>query len=190
MKKQLALALLLAAAPFAASAGELNYSYVEGGYAHVDIDSLDEGDGFQVRGSAQLAESVYLFGGYGSVDADNFDADFSETQVGLGFRHALSERADFIAEGGYIRQELDVNGLFGGTATASGGRVSAGIRGLLADNFEGWVKGSYTDGGDFEGDFSGLVGAQLKFNQTWGLVGEFEAGDDITKFMIGARASF
>ena len=34
MKKQLALALLLAAAPFAASAGELSYTYVEGGYAN------------------------------------------------------------------------------------------------------------------------------------------------------------
>lgn len=188
MKKYLALALALAVAPFAASAGELNYTYVEGAFARVDIDDLDDGDGYQLRGSAAIAENVYLYGGYGSVDANNYDADFSETQLGVGYRHALSERADFIAELGYIGQELDITGL--GSASADGGRVSAGFRGLMADNFEAWVKGGYTDGGDFDGDFSGTVGAQLTFNRTWGLVGEIEAGQDITKYMVGVRASF
>lgn len=196
MKKHFALAVLLAAASFAASAGELSYSYIEGGYANVEIDTGDalagdvDFDGFQIRGSAAVSESFYLHGGYGNVTNDEagVDIDFSEIQIGVGYRHGLSDRADLITELSYIKQEIDFDGF--GSVDADGGRISVGVRGLMADNFEGYVKGSYTDGGDFDGEFSGVVGAQFKFNQTWGLVGEVEAGEDLTKLMVGVRASF
>ncbi|HJW46215.1 MAG TPA: porin [Lysobacter sp.] len=193
MKKQIALALALAIAPFAASAGELSYSYIEGGYAGVSLDGDGSGDadfdGFQLRGSVLVAESIYLFAGYGSVTNDDFgtDIDFNEQQVGAGYRYGLSERADFIAELGYVNQEVE---FAFGSVDASGGRVSAGFRGLFSDHFEGLVKASYTDGGDFDGEFSVTAGAQVKFNPTWGVVGEIEAGEDVTKYLIGVRASF
>ena len=196
MKKHLALALALAMAPIAASAGELSYSYVEAGYANLELDTEDtlgekvDGDGFQLRGSAALGPSFYLFGGYGTVTNDDFgvDIDLTETQAGFGWHHGLSERADFIAELGYYGMEVEADGI--GSMDATGGRVSGGFRGLFTDNFEGSIKASYTDGGDFEGDFSVALGAQVKFNPTWGLVGEIEAGDDVTKYMVGVRASF
>lgn len=196
MKKHLALAVALAIAPFAASADGLDYTYVEGGYANVEIDTGDafagdvEFDGFQIRGSAAVSESFYLLGGYGNVSNDEFggDIDFSELQFGLGYRHGLSERADLVTEVSYLRQEIEADGF--GSDDAAGGRVSVGLRGLLADNFEGYVKGSYTDGGDFDGDFSGTVGAQFRFTPVWGVVGEIEAGDDVTKALVGVRASF
>lgn len=196
MKKHLALAVALAIAPFAASADGLDYTYVEGGYANVEIDTGDalvgdlDFDGVQIRGSAAISESFYLLGGYGSVSNDDYsmDVDFTELQFGLGYRHGLSDRADLITEVSYLRQEIDFDGF--GSEDASGGRVSVGLRGLLADNFEGYVKGSYTDGGDFDGDFSGTLGAQFKFTPTWGVVGEIEAGDDVSKTLVGVRASF
>lgn len=196
MKKHLALAVALAIAPFAASADGLDYTYVEGGYANVEIDTGDafagdvEFDGVQIRGSAAVSESFYLLGGYGSVSNDDagVDVDFSELQFGLGYRHGLSERADLVTEVSYLRQEIEADGF--GSDDAAGGRVSVGLRGLLADNFEGYVKGSYTDGGDFDGDFSGTVGAQFRFTPVWGVVGEIEAGDDVTKALVGVRASF
>lgn len=194
MKKSLILATLLAAAPFAASAGELNYNYVEAGYANVDVERHD-GKGFQLRGSVAVDENFYLFGGYASATNDDFglDIDLTETQLGLGYRHGLNDRADLIAEVGYLRHELDVKGY--GSESLSGARVSVGFRGKLADNFEGWVKGSYNDGGDFEGSFSALAGAQLNLTQTWGVVAEIENGEivddaDTTKYLIGVRASF
>lgn len=194
MKKHLVLALALAAAPFAASANELSYNYVEGGYAKVNVDETGadfDMDGGQIRGSVELGESFYLYGGYGRV-SDEFsgvDVDLDETQIGVGYRMSVSEKADFIAELGYLRQTIDVEG-FGEAFDADGGRVSAGFRGAFNEHFEGYVKASYTDGGDFDGDFSGTVGALVKFNPTWGIVGEVEAGDDITKYMVGVRASF
>lgn len=190
MKKSLVLAALLAAAPFAATAGELNYNYVELGYANVDVDGVDlDFDGFQLRGSVDVAENVYLFGGYGSATNDDFgiDIDFNELQLGAGYRHGLSDRTDFIAELGYVSQEVEAEGE---SYDVDAGRLSAGFRGLLTDNLEGLVKASYTDGNQNDGDFSFTAGAQFKFTQTWGVVGELEAGDDVTKYLVGVRASF
>jgi hypothetical protein len=52
------------------------------------------------------------------------------------------------------------------------------------------VKANYVDGSDYDGEFSGTLGAQFIINETWGIVGEIEAGDLTTRYMLGARASF
>jgi len=51
---------------------------------------------------------------------------------------------------------------------ADDARIAVGIRGLMTDSFEGWLKANYTDGDAYEGELSATVGAQFKFNQTWG----------------------
>jgi Ax21 family sulfation-dependent quorum factor len=190
------LAAVLAAAPFAASAGGVEYTYVEAGYVHLDVEDGND-DGFQLRGSVALAENVYLHGGYASIETDDFNVELEESQIGVGLRSDLGERADFIAELGYVRYDLSVDDVFGlsGSDHIDGGRLSVGLRGLLADRVEGWAKASYNDGGDFDGSFSALIGAQVRFNQTWGVFGEIESGEllediDTTKYMVGVRASF
>ena len=68
--------------------------------------------------------------------------------------------------------------------------TSVGVRGSFSPNFEATLKANYTDGSDFDGDFSGTVGAQYKFTQTWGVVGEAEFGDGGEAYLVGLRASF
>ncbi|UHQ23591.1 outer membrane beta-barrel protein [Lysobacter sp. 5GHs7-4] len=198
MKKQLVLAALLASAPFVASAEGLSYSYVEGGYTRVNADTGISGfdpelDGGYIRGSAELGENFTIFGGYSKTQDDvrfsgfSFDTDFETAEIGFGYHADISDRADFIAELSYLRQEIDIDGISG---EAKGGKLNLGIRGEMTDNLEGWVKAGYVDGGDFEGDFVGTLGGQYKFNQTWGIVGEVEFNDETTQYMIGARASF
>lgn len=192
MNKSLLLAALLAAAPIAANAGELSYNFIEAGAARVDVDGFDKMDGFQVRGSFAINPSWYVHGGYGRVNNDDYgvDLDLEEAQIGAGYRLPLSERADFINELTYVRQEVTVDdGLTSDSASASGTRFSTGFRGLLGTQGEGWIKASYTGGSDFDG-FSGLIGAQFKFTPNWGVVAEVEADQDITKVMVGVRASF
>ena len=46
------------------------------------------------------------------------------------------------------------------------------------------------DGSDYDGEFSGTLGAQFVINETWGIVGEVEAGDVTSQYMLGVRASF
>ena len=207
MKKQLALAITLAAASFGAIAGELSYSNIEAGVGRIEIESDDAYgaddvvlDGYFLHGSVALDDSFYLFGGY-ETGNDNvfvdffggFDTELTQTQAGVGYHHALSDRADLVTELSYLNQEVEVSfDAFGASQNESvdGYRASLGFRGLLADNFEGLVKANYTDGSDFDGEFSGTIGAQLKFNPTWGLVGEIELGDDAQKYLVGVRASF
>ena len=206
MKKQLVLALALATAPFAASAQQaLNYNFVELGAVRTDIDVSVDGlgsasadfDGAQLRGSVQVADPVYLFGGYAKTRNDDagFDVDINELQLGVGFRAPVGESADFIAEVGLLRQEIELEGE---SEHAAGGRISAGFRGRSGELLEGWIKASYSDGGDLDGAFSALLGAQISFNRTWGVIGEIESGEiggdgvevDATKYLLGLRASF
>lgn len=214
MKKQLVLALALAVAPFTASAGELSYSYIEGGYAQLnqelpDVDlgggmvaQIDdiEADGFQVSGSVEMGASFYLFGGYksGSDDVNvtvpgfgsgSADIDLTQFNAGVGYHHGLSERTDLITEVSYIRTDAEAGGEDAST-DADDARISVGVRGLMTDSFEGWLKANYTDGDAYDGEFSATVGAQFKFNQTWGIVGEAEFGDSASQLMVGVRASF
>lgn len=197
MNKQIALAIALAATSFGAAAGGVDYTYVEGGYTRMDIESEEAADGFQLRASAAVAEHVYLHGGYARVEADDYDIELDESQLGVGLRSDLGERADFIAELGYVRYGFEVSDVLGvsGSESIDGGRLSVGVRGLLADRVEGWAKASYNDGGDFDGSFSGLIGVQVKFNPTWGVFVEAESGElledvDTTKYLVGVRASF
>lgn len=214
MNKQLVLALALAGAPFAASAGELNYSFIEGGYAQLnqelpDVDlgggmvaQIDdiEATGFQVSGSVEMGASFYLFGGYksGSDDVNvtvpgfgsgSADIDLTQFNAGVGYHHAMSDRADFITEVSYISTDAEADGE-DASANADDARIAVGVRGLMTDSFEGWLKANYTDGDAYDGEFSATVGAQFKFNQTWGIVGEAEFGDSSSQYLVGVRASF
>lgn len=207
MKKTLALALALATAPFAAAGAELSYTWVEGGWnkVHVDEDDLGnpEADGAYLRGSYEFAPGLYAFGGAARVsDGENFGGlrahyEIVQSELGLGYHQAMSDRVDFIAELAWVRQdaEAEVYGQFRDEGQATGGRGALGLRGRFSPNFEGLVKVNYYDGNDFDdGEFTGTVGAQYRISPTWGIAGEIEHGDlddvDTTRFTLGVRASF
>lgn len=201
MKKQIALALALAAASFAADAGELSYSNIEAGYSRTDLEigsDLDDAtmSGFALRGSAEVGESFYLFGAYESGSDNDYmvaglDVDLTQYQAGVGFHHGLSDKADFLAELSYVNAEVEVDAFgFNASEDVDGYRASVGFRGAFSEHFEGLIKANYTDGSDFDGEFTGTLGAHIKFNQTWGLVAETELGSDSKKYLIGVRASF
>jgi hypothetical protein len=194
MKKLLAAAMLLALTPFAASARDSlgSFTYVEAGVQRLSVDAgadtLDF-DGAGIRTSIELSDNFYVYGGYAWARNDDlaFDIDARDMQIGLGYRHTVFDNTDLTAELGFQHTELDAD-LF--RDNLDGGRLSVGLRGALANNFEGWVKASYVDGSDYDGEFSGTLGAQLIINETWGIVGEVEAGDLASRYSLGVRASF
>ena len=179
MKRSLIALALAAVLPFSAQASDLSYSYIEGNYADYDNDA----NGFGVRGSIEFGDSnFYGFGGYQWLETDIGSLDFDVSEFGLGYAHGVSDNADLIAELAYANLDTD----FG---DADGYRASVGLRGELADNFEGLVKANYRDYDGGSDDFSGTLGAQFKFNPTWGLTGEVEFADE-TSYLVGVRASF
>jgi predicted nucleotidyltransferase len=218
MKKHHVLAAMLAAAPFVASAADngLSYTYVEGGYTQARIDHDEDellgdfdADGGYLRGSFGISKSVYLFGSYArgedndtvsvdlGLDEDvqvKVDDELTTTEFGVGFHSALGERVDFIGELAYFRMEEDFKVSAEGESETdswhvNGGRASVGVRGG-SEHVEGWVKVGYLDASDFSGNFVGGIGGQYKFNPTWSVVGEVEVFDDLSRYMVGVRASF
>ncbi|WP_396616172.1 hypothetical protein ACHZ97_19445 [Lysobacter soli] len=218
MKKRFVLAAMLAAAPFVASAADngLSYTYVEGGYAQANINENfeDFGDvdasGGYLKGSFEISPSFYLFGSYAKASDDEtiepiedltvrLEDDLTQAEGGVGYHMAWGESVDFLAEVAYVSVERDLKlaAHFEGelidrdsaTIDQKGGRAALGVRGGN-DRAEGWLKIGYLGGSDFDGNFIGTLGGQYKFNATWGLVGEVEVMDDVTRYTAGVRASF
>lgn len=188
MKRSLIALALATLIPLSAQADDkLSYTYVEGGYVNVNGDGGADADGFGVRGSFEFGDSgFYGFGAYSQVEVDDVpgEVDIDSTQLGFGYAHGLTDNADLISELSYVNTDVE------GLGDADGYRASVGLRGSFSDNFEGLVKANWTDGSDIDGDFSGTIGAQYKFTQTWGVTGEVEFADGGETYMLGLRASF
>lgn len=191
---KLAALTLMAALPFAASAAEgVSYTYVEGGYAATATDGNDA-DGFAINGSGAIAPNFHIFGGYSNQEIEDTNIDFDQWRVGLGYNHEISPRADLVTRVAYEKFDAGQD-FFGNDLEADGYSVEAGIRGSLAPNFEGYALAGFEDGEDFdgndrEGDFYGRLGAQVKFNPTWGLTGDVKFADGDTQYFIGPRITF
>lgn len=177
-----------------------------------DIDA----DGYYLKGSVELGQTpFYLFGGYKKASDDNvsvrvtdplalvvptkLDVDAKQFDLGFGYHHGLSDRVDLVTELSYLRTDLDVDAVSlvapftrvrGRSVDGDDYRVGVGIRGQLAQNFEGWIKAHYTDGDYYDSQFGGTLGVLVKFNPTWGVSAEAEVGDDNQLYTIGVRASF
>lgn len=191
MKRSLLALTLLAALPFAANAAEgVSYTYVEGGYSATDTD-FGDADGFAINGSAAIAPNFHLFGGYLGQTTDDFTigstrfpgVDVDQWRAGVGYNHEVSAQTDLLTRIAYERAEV-AGGTFNGYS------VEAGVRAALTPNVEGYALAGYEDGSDYDGDFYGRVGGQVKFNQTWGVSGDVKFADGDTQYFIGPRVTF
>jgi Ax21 family sulfation-dependent quorum factor len=183
MKRSLIALTLLAALPLAATAAEgVSYTYVEGGYSATDTD-FGDADGFAINGSGAIAPNFHLFGGYSGQETDDFSLDVDQWRAGIGYNHEISPRADLLTRVAYERTEVEGDNF-------DGYSVEAGVRGALTTNLEGYALAGYEDGDEFDGDFYGRVGGQVKFNPTWGLAGDVKFADGDTQYFIGPRITF
>ncbi len=194
MKRSLIALALAAILPVSAQADELNYNFFEASYINSHFEG-ESGDGFSVAGSTAFNQDFYGTASYRRAENNDYGITLDETTVNLGYRHALSEKADFIAEVGYVDVGADIEGL--GSDSANGYRVAVGFRGKLAPNFEGNIKAYYTDISDADWGGSELgfrVGAQYSFNPTWGITASYDTtklfDESINTWGLGVRASF
>jgi Ax21 family sulfation-dependent quorum factor len=185
--KRTALALLaaLAAAPIAANAGDLSYSYLEAGYLRADPDDFGAEDGFGLHGSGAITDNLHAFAGYDriSIDLGGDDFNLSNTRIGLGWNQAVSDNVDLVARVAWERVDADE------VDDGNGYSVEVGVRGAITPNFEGSAAVRYTDIEDSD-DTQLVLGAQYKFSPTWGLVAEAGIGSDGNTVFVGPRVSF
>lgn len=188
MKRAVLSLSLLAILPFAASAAEnangLNYNYVEGGYAATNTDSGDS-DGWGVNASAALSPNWSIFGGYSNQEIDNTSVDFDQWRLGVGYNRALGgSNTDLVTKVAY--EKFDA----GAGANVDGYSAEVGVRSALTPNLEGYALAGYEDGDQYSGDFYGRLGAQVKFNQNWGINGDVKFADGDTQWFVGPRFSW
>src|SRR4249919_1016016 len=129
MKYSLIALALAAALPLSAHASDLNYNYVEADYAstHAFGTTLD---GYQVKGSAAFNDDFFGVASYGRVSKNG--GHFSEGAVGLGYRHAISDKANWDSVLSYVNDDA---GGGGGSVSDNGYRIATGLRGMVSDKF-------------------------------------------------------
>ena len=187
MKRSLIALALVAALPFAASAQDANsglsYNYVQGGYVSTNTDGPDA-DGWGLGGSVAVHPNVHLFGNYTKQNVDGFNADVDQWRAGVGYNKSFSPKADFVANVAYDKYDL------GGGLDFDGYSAEAGVRAALTPMLEGYALLGYEDGGDFEGDAYGRLGALVKFTPSWGVTADVKLADGDTQWMVGPRLSW
>jgi hypothetical protein len=178
--------LLLAAAPLAALAEDMSYSYVDLAYVENDIDNAPTADGFGLRGSIGFAENWLAFAEYSATSVQGVDLD--TIAVGFGGHYGLAENLDLVGRLGYFEVEVDAGG--GLNASDDGYLFDLGLRGRVGDAVELEGGARYTDLSDGGDDTSLVLGGRFHFNQTWALGAEFQSGDDVETILAYVRASF
>lgn len=185
--------LLLAAVPLAAQAEGMSYSYIDLGYNEADIDGVDSGDGFSVRGSVGFADNFFAYADYSTFGFPG-GVDLDLASVGLGGRLGISENVDLVGRAGYAQLDLSLSGF--GSGDESGYSVSAGIRGQVADGFELEGHVIHTDLGSGVGDSTGItVGGRYFFTENFAAGADYRTGDDIAGadidvIYVGVRFAF
>ena len=193
MKRSLLALTLLAALPFAASAADgLSYNYVQGGYTHVNSDI--NANGWAIDGSAAIAPNFHVFGGYNTVKADtivlpagSYKPKLDQWKLGVGYNHSIATNTDFVGTLAYQKAEAKLAGV---NANVDGYAAEAGVRSALGSRVEGYAMAGYEDGNDFDGDFYGRLGGQVKINANWGVAADVKFADGDTQYFVGPRITW
>ena len=180
-----AIAAALAVAGSAAAA-ELDYNYAE--LRYIDTELFDrDGDGFEIGGSLELAQSVHIFGSFQTLDfGGGFDR--SAFEIGGGYAMPLNTGTDLIARLSYIEGEIDAPG--GGDFDDSGFGFSAGARTMFTPQIEGRAFVNYVDLDESGDEVSFEIAGDYFLNDQIALGASLELGDDVTSWTIGARWFF
>ncbi|WP_036171652.1 diffusible signal factor-reguated Ax21 faimly protein [Noviluteimonas dokdonensis] len=176
--------VLLAAAPFTASATDvLSYDYVEAGY--VKSDSRDDASGYGITGSVSIDERFNLFGSYVDQNSDRFNGvDLRQWSVGAGFHHSVKDNVDLVARLAWNSVDTAQTKEYDGVS------AEAGVRAAMGAHFETWALAGYGDVDAGNGEFYGRLGAQAKFGKHFGLAGDVKLISGDTQWFVGPRFSW
>jgi opacity protein-like surface antigen len=178
----------LTALPLVATADGFDYSFIEGGYFSSELDDSDvDGDGFGIKGSFALTDTLHFFADYTTRDFKR--VDMSQYDLGLGAHWGLQQNLDFVGELGYVKAEVEVDTPFGSfEADEDGFGVGAGLRFRAGRKVEldGMIKYVNLD----DSDTSLSLGGRYYFSPGFALVGGFLVDDDINEWNLGARFEF
>ena len=180
-------------APALCFAGDLSYTYVQGGYTSVTVDVGNteiDSDGWYAGGSFLVAPNVFLFGSYSELASDTsaITLDTTSYNVGLGVRAPITDYVDFNVAAAWVNVENEYTGIFINSSGESDGySVSAGFRALLGEHLEINTGYNYADVEDETGSFD--VGGLLHITKLISVTAAYRFGE-AEAWTAGARLNF
>lgn len=176
--------LLLAAAPLAAQAEGMSYSYVEADYVDLDIDNAPSGDGFGVRGSVGFLDNWFVFADY--VDASVDVVDIETISVGVGGHYSFGSNFDAVGRIGYTETDLSAGPV---SVSDDGYLLSLGLRGQMSQ-FEAEGHVVYTDLSDGGDETAFEVAGRWNFTDMFSAGISYRISDDANVLFAGVRLSW
>ena len=183
MRKLTFIALLLVSgAAFAQDAKEPSLRYSFGELRYIDVDN--GGDGFELGGSFQFNGNWFGVASLSSFDLSN-SADSTVFEIGGGYVFPLQQDWDVQVNGRIIRTEVDSSG---GSVNDTGFGALAGLRGMIAPQFE--VRGNLHYVNVDDSDIFAELAGDWYFTPQFAAGLSVEFGGDFDLWTIGARYYF
>lgn len=190
--RKLVWALMAVAGMTTANAGDLSYTYAEGGFGRVDLDNIDTGDSYFLGGSLAFGTNWLGFAEYSKSDFSQAgaDANVDQFQIGFGGHFPMTDAVDFVGKLAYVDESVDVNTPFGnGTADDSGYMLSAGVRTQVLEKLDLTGAVEYVDFGDSDDTGLSLRGL-YEFTDMFSLGARVGYSDNSSAYGVFARFSF
>jgi predicted porin len=185
-KKLLATAILSACA-FSSMAASPSFNYVEGGYV-TDLNSDLDFDGWEIKGSFELNNDLYMLGSYQRLNTDIgfIDVDANIFSAGLGYKVALTHETALFTELEYINVNIDAKNF--ASDSENGYQFGVGARTMVSDALELKAAAYYQD---VEGSEQFIkVGAAYQLNDAMSVYMDVDTDFDDSQLMTGLRFTF
>ena len=189
MKRTAIVAAVLAALAPQLSSAEMNYSNVEVSFIDVELGQgpFDvDGDGFEVSGSYEINDRIFLFGEWQDQSLD-FGIDGRQIELGAGYTHGLSDKLDLVGTLSFLDTEVKAGNV---TADDDGLALGGGVRGRVNESIELEAGLKYMDL-DAAGSDTGLTfGGRYYFNPSMALGASADFNDNVDTLRLGFRWEF
>jgi len=160
---------------------DLSYTYAE--LRYVDVDE-NGGDGFRLNGSFDLENNWLIVGGVTALGFNN-NVDVTVVELGAGYVWQFTKDFDIVSTLRFVKSDVDNPG---GGSDDSGFGFSAGVRGLLAPQFE--IRGSINHINLDDSDTYLELQGDYYFTERFSAGATLEFAGDTDIFTIGASWFF
>lgn len=178
----------------AAHASDLNYDFIEVGYAVVDFDDFNADlKSVTIGGSFLASDEIYVFGGYSDGETDRFAGGrlaVTGYTLGLGYRLGLTRQTDINFAAAFERARVEGKGAFSplGSDSENGYSLTVGMRHLVTREFELGADVTYVD---ISGDDTILtIGGLWHLTDLVAVGLQYFIGSDATGYEGGIRFKF
>jgi hypothetical protein len=173
-----------------------SFRYIDEGYSSFKFDNgLDYG-GFVIEGGFKFTNNLFGEVGYSLVDdtADvsgtEFELDFRETRLALGYRYMLTENSDVYLKVGVSDRHGDSSILWSIDAISDSSQSASLGYVFRSNSFQTSLEAQYLKPEDISGEWGGILDVRWFFAKRWSIAAEYETSNIQDVVSISASYHF